>query len=328
MPDVPILDLHPPAADLAAEVAAGLAMDPPSLPCKLFYDNVGSDLFNQITAQPEYYPTRSEVEILHAIRDEVAAIEHREPGGLTLVEFGSGSTDKCKILLDRLDAAAYVPVDISRWYLEHAATELADRYRGLVIRPVLADYNQPVPLPEGLPDGPRLGFFPGGTIGNFTREAAGDFLGRVAGTLGPGGRLLVGVDLKKDPTLLHAAYNDAAGVTAAFNLNLIDRLNADLGLGLDRDAWSHYAPYVPSRGRIEMYLVALRDQQARLNGDAFDLPRGAAIHTESSHKYTRREFARLAGEAGYAVEQVWTDERGWFSVQLLRVSQAESPART
>ena len=319
---VPILDLHPPAADIAEEVAAGLAGDPPSLPCKLFYDAAGSDLFNQITQQPEYYPTRSETEVLTAIGP--ALRERFADGDVTVVEFGSGSTEKIKILLDDdagLDIGGYVPVDISRWYLEHAVAELGEAYPRLVVRPVLADYNQPVPLPEGLPDGPKLGFFPGGTIGNFTHGEARDFLARVAATLGPGGRLLVGVDLKKDPAVLHAAYNDAAGVTAAFNLNLIDRLNAELGLALDRDAWSHYAPYVPSRGRIEMYLVALRDQRAQLNGHSVDLPRGTAIHTESSHKYTRREFAKLAASAGFAVEQVWTDAAERFSVQLLRAGR-------
>jgi dimethylhistidine N-methyltransferase len=322
MPDVPILDLHPPVSDIEQEVRAGLLGSPPTLPCKLFYDARGSELFDQITEQPEYYPTRSEVEVLHAVRDELSELEHREPGGLTLVELGSGSTAKAKVLLDRLDAAAYVPVDISRWYLEKAADELTRLYQGLTVRPVLADYNQPVPLPEGLPDGPKLGFFPGGTIGNFTRAEAVGFLQRVAHTLGQGGRLVVGVDLKKDPAVLHAAYNDAAGVTGAFNLNVINRLNAELDLGLERDAWTHYAPYVPERGRIEMYLVALRDQAAVVGGQTFEFPRGTAIHTESSHKYTRREFAKLAGEGGYDVERVWTDEKDRFSVQLLRVRNA------
>ena len=314
--NVPILDLHPPADDIAAEVLAGLRSARPHLPCKLFYDHAGSELFERITRLPEYYPTRTEVSILEACRGDL----RRAVGeGITLVEYGSGSTRKIELLLAGLDVAAYVPIDISRWYLEEATTRLADAHPGLVVRPILADYGRVVPLPEDLPKGPRVGFFPGGTLGNFSRDGAAYFLRRVAATLGPGGFLVTGVDLKKDPTVIHAAYNDAAGITAAFNLNLLRRLNRDLDADFDLGRWRHYAPYVPDAGRVEMHLVAAEDQAVTVAGERFEFARGDAIHTENSHKYGPREIARLAVAGGFEVAQSWTDDRRLFGVQLLRV---------
>lgn len=312
----PILDLHPPEENLAAEVAAGLAAERPTLPCKLFYDEAGSQLFEQITELPEYYPTRTELSILTDCRGELAEIVG---DSIILVEYGSGSTTKVRRLLDGLDVAAYVPIDISRWYLEAAARDLGPEYPQLRVRPVLADYNQKVPLPDDLPKGPCVGFFPGGTIGNFTPQRATSFLTRVAATLGAGSYLLLGVDLRKDPVLLHQAYNDAAGVTARFNLNLLHRLNREFDAGFNLAHWRHYAPYNPVEGRIEMHLVAVADDEATINEQHFSFPQGCSIHTENSYKYTPRLLARVADQAGFEVTRAWTDEQRLFGVQLLRV---------
>lgn len=313
---IPILDLHPPEQDLAAEVVAGLSADRPTLPCKLFYDEIGSQLFEQITRLPEYYPTRSELSILTDCREELAETVGKS---ITLVEYGSGSTTKVKRLLDGLDVAAYVPIDISRWYLERAGRDLGRAYPDLLVRPVLADYTQEVPLPGDLPRGPRVGFFPGGTLGNFTPQQATGFLSRVAQTLDKGGYLLLGVDWRKDPLVLHAAYNDAAGVTARFNLNLLQRLNRELEAGFDISHWRHYAPYNPTEGRIEMHLVAVADDEATIDGRTFRFPRGSSIHTENSYKYTPQLLADVADEAGFGIERAWSDEHQLFGVMLLRV---------
>ena len=315
---VPILDLEPPVADVTAEVIAGLSARPqPTLPAKLFYDERGSKLFEEICDLPEYYPTRTEVAILNACRSELADVIGENA---TIVEFGSGSTRKVRLLLEAVDVAAYVPVDISRWYLEEAASELNRDWPELLVRPVLADYAQEVPLPDDLPDGPRLGFFPGGTIGNFRPHEAVEFLSRVARTLGPGGRLVVGFDLRKDPAVLHAAYNDRAGVTGAFNLNVLRRLNAEVDADFDLAAWHHYAPFVPGLGRIEMHLVAASDQRVHIDGRAFTFERGTSLRTELSHKFTAGGFATLAAEAGFRVERRWTDPSDLFCVALLRVN--------
>ena len=314
--DVPILDLHPPAEDLAQEALAGLSQRPqPRLPAKLFYDDRGSDLFEQICELPEYYPTRTEVSILQSIGNDLARVVGPN---VTLVEFGSGSTRKVRLLLESLDVSAYVPVDISRWYVERAARELSADYPRLVVRPVVADYSQQVPLPEGLANEKTVAFFPGGTIGNFVPDEATAFLRRVATTVGKGGRLLVGYDLRKDPSLLHAAYNDSAGVTAAFNRNVLRRLNETVAADFDLDAWDHYAPFSPELGRIEMHLVASSDQAVRVAGRGFTFERGTSIRTELSHKYTSGGFARLVATAGWQIEQRWTDADDLFCVSLLQ----------
>ena len=313
--DPSILDLEPDEGDLLAEVIDGLSKPPHArtLPCKFFYDEAGSRLFDQITELPEYYQTRTELSILQGCAAELA---DRLGGGVTLVEYGSGSSYKTRVLLDALDLARYVPIDISRWYVLTSARKLAEEYPGLDVRPICADYGQTIRLP--FDDDGRVGFFPGSTIGNFTPPAARAFLRRVADTLGGGGRLLVGVDLKKDPAVLHAAYNDAAGVTAAFNLNLLDRLDRELGANFDANAWRHYAPYNPRDGRVEMYLLAADDRAVRVGGKRFAFERGEAIHTENSYKYTVAGFERLAAEAGFGREAVWTDAEERFAVVLLR----------
>ena len=313
--DPPILDLEPDQGDLLAEVVDGLSkpQHARTLPCKFFYDEAGSRLFDQITELPEYYQTRTELAILQGCAGELA---DRLGGDVTLVEYGSGSSYKTRVLLDALDLARYVPIDISRWYVLTSARKLAGEYPGLDIRPVCADYAQSIRLPHD--DDERVGFFPGSTIGNFTPPAAKAFLRRVADTLGGGGRLLVGVDLKKDPAVLHAAYNDAAGVTARFNLNLLARLDRELGGDFDPAAWRHHAPYNPRDGRVEMYLVAADDRVVRVGGRRFAFERGEAIHTENSYKYTVAGFTRLAADGGFDREAVWTDADERFAVVLLR----------
>ena len=299
------------------EVTAGLAADRPTLPCKLFYDETGSRLFDQITEQPEYYPTRAELSILSDCRGELA---EAVGAGVTLIEYGSGNPTKIELLLGGLDVAAYVPIDISRYYLETAAERLAELHPKLAVRPVLADYNQVVPLPHDLPGGPRVGFFPGGTIGNFTRENAAWFLSRVAKTLGPGGFLVLGADRPKDPAILHAAYNDAAGVTAAFNLNLLHRLNRELDAGFTVDRWRHYALYNPGQARIEMHLVTVADETVTVAGREFAFAEGDSIHTENSCKYTPARLGELAKRSGFALRRQWTDADKLFGVYLLQVA--------
>ena len=318
MTDTPILDLEPDEGDLLADALAGLSrpIGRKSLPCKWFYDAAGSDLFDRITELPEYYQTRTEADILRRCAPALA----ERFGGATLVEYGSGSSAKTRILLDALRPSRYVPIDISRHYLANSAAALRSEYPGLDVRPVLADYGRPIRLPEGTSPN-RLGFFPGGTLGNFRPAAAVAFLKRVADTLGRGSGLVVGVDLKKDPARLHAAYNDDAGVTAAFNLNLLARLNREAGADFDPDAWHHYAFYEPRRGRIEMHLVSARDQSASVGDRAFAFKRGESIQTENSYKFTVAGLADLAARAGFDAEADWTDGEDLFAVVLLRAQR-------
>ena len=314
---IDILDLHPPAQNVADLVLAGLRADPPTLPCMLFYDEEGSQLFDQICDLPEYYPTRTERGIL---QDAAADLADLLGTGVTLVEYGSGSSDKTGILLGALDLAAYVPIDISRWYIETSAKRLAGRWPGLTILPVVADYNQTLRLPEAAPAGNLAAFFPGGTLGNFRPDDAVAFLKRAAGLLGVGGHLIVGFDRKKDPAVLHAAYNDAGGTTAAFNLNLLRRLNRDLDADFDLAYWHHCAPCRFDRGRIEMHLVSGRDQTVTVAGETFTFTQGQGLRTELSHKYSPADADRLFGAAGFETRRTWSDEQGRFAVRLLRVT--------
>ncbi len=328
-------DLHPRPADLRAEVLAGLSRPQRSLPPKLFYDRKGSRLFDAITELPEYYLTRTEIGIL---REHGAEMAERLGPGLTLIELGSGSSLKIRILLEALKPAIYVPVDISREHLLGSAQALAEHFPDLAIRAVCADYSAPVDLALGTADlGRRAVFFPGSSIGNFEPDAAVALLARVAGLLGPGGRLLIGVDLIKDPAILNAAYNDAAGVTAAFNLNLLARIDRELGADFDLRAFAHRAFYNPlsapgpdagsGLGRIEMHLVSLADQRVRIADRTFDFRQTETIHTESSYKYSLNGFRALAASAGFVPEQVWTDAQGLFSVHCLMVDEGPTPDR-
>ncbi len=312
----PVLDLASEAASFREAVLEGLARRPKAVPCKFLYDARGSDLFERICGLEEYYPTRTEKAIMQA--HGAAMAEAIGPRAL-VIEYGSGSSDKTRLLLDALEApAGYVPIDISRSALEQAARRLARRYPALPVRPVCADYTEALTLPD-LP-GPaarRVVYFPGSTIGNFEPARAGAFLARMAEAAGAGGGLLIGVDLKKSAHVLEAAYNDRAGVTAAFNKNLLRRINRELGGQFDLDRFAHRAVYDAARGCIEMRLVSRAAQAVRVDGHVVRFAAGEHVRTERSYKYAPEGFAALAARAGLHVEQVWTDDAGLFSVQLL-----------
>ena len=298
------------------DVLHGLSERQKTLPCKYFYDAQGSQLFDRICTLDEYYPTRTEHAILTERRYEIADLAGP---GAALVELGSGSSVKVRILLDALDRpAAYIPIDISRAHLLAAAAGLAADHPGLSVVPVCADYTKPFPLPDAAA-GRRLGFFPGSTIGNFDPAEARTFLAGVAETLRPGAGLVIGVDLKKDRAILEAAYDDAEGVTAAFNLNLLRRINRELGGDFDLDGFAHEARWNETAGRIEMHLVSRSVQTARVGGRVFTFRAGESIHTENSHKYSLDGFHTLAKAAGWHPVKAWTDDGGLFSVHYLTV---------
>lgn len=300
------------------DVLNGLRQSSKRLPSKYFYDERGSQLFDDICELPEYYPTRTEMALLRTISKDVAALVGK---GATVIEFGSGSSTKIRILLDALNApVAYVPVDISREHLLMSAKGLADSYADLRVVPVCADYTKPFNVPEIDGEIVRAGFFPGSTIGNFTRSEAVSFLHAAASDLGHNNGLLIGVDLRKDEDVLRAAYNDAAGVTAAFNLNLLHRINREIDGNFDVESFSHDARWVPEYGRIEMHLVSTLVQDVMVSGERFHFEAGESIHTEDSHKYDIEGFKALAAEAGWNSIECWTDPDALFSIHLLRVA--------
>jgi len=317
---VRIVDLHPEVGDLRAEAIEGLRRSEKALPGKYFYDALGARLFEAVTELPEDYPTRTELGIMSRAVHEMA--ESIGPHA-TLVEFGSGVGLKTQRLLDALiEPSGCVLIDISRAALEASAYQLADRYDEMEVIAVCADYTQPLRLPRPhRPSSRTVAYFPGSTIGNFTRDEAISFLGRVADLVGQGGGLLVGIDRKKDPKLIEAAYNDALGVTAAFNLNILRRLNQN-GASFDLGTFRHHAPYVESEGRIEMRLVSKVDQSVRIGGAEFGRAAGEHIFTEDSHKYDLKQFGQMASAAGFRLTRQWSDERAWFSVCFLEVEDA------
>ncbi len=308
-------DLEPAVEEFRAAVLGGLSGPQKRLPAKFFYDSEGSQLFDDICELPEYYPTRTEIGILRENAGEIA--EAIGPDA-TLVEFGSGSSVKIRILVDALSSlSAYVPIDISRDHLVAAARALADDYEGLAVVPVCADYSGPVLLPPDLPGGRLTGFFPGSTIGNFAPTQAAAFLKQVARLLGAGSGLLIGVDLQKDAAILNAAYNDSRGVTAEFNLNILARINRELDGDFALDGFAHHACYNAARACIEMHLVSNRHQRVTIAGQPFEFQHGETIHTEDSHKYTVETFHALAAAAGWRAESVWTDADRLFNVHYL-----------
>jgi len=310
-------DLAPGEESFRDAVLAGLGSAPKTLPCKFFYDARGSALFEQICEVPEYYLTRTEIAILAQYAGEIAA--HIGAHG-RLIELGSGASVKVRILLQALTApAAYVPVDISRDHLRESAGQLAADFPELPVVAVCADYTRPFTLPPlPGPAGKRIGFFPGSTIGNFEPDSVVRFLRNCADLLGPQGDILIGVDLKKDPAILNAAYNDRDGVNAAFNLNLLERINRELGGDIDVDGFEHVAFYNADKGRMELYLGSLAEQTATIAGRRFRFRDGELIHTENSYKYSIDEFHGLAARAGFAAAHTWTDEDQLFSVHYLR----------
>lgn len=304
------------AARFAEDVLTGLALPQKAIPAKYFYDAAGSRLFDRICALPEYYPTRTELGILRAHAAEMA--EHAGPNA-EVVEFGAGSSIKIRVLLDALEKPrAFLPIDISGEHLLAAAAELRRAYSNVEILPVTGDFTRSLDLPDLPGAGRRIGFFPGSTIGNFTRNEAEAFLREARATLGKGADFIVGVDLKKDRAVLEAAYNDAAGTTAAFNLNLLRRINRELGGNFDLGRFAHRAFYNEEKGRIEMHLESLAAQSVLVAGRSFAFARGETIHTENSCKYSLAEIAELAEAAGWSVARQWTDPQGLFSVNLLR----------
>lgn len=312
-------DAAPATENLRSEVLRGLQQARKQIPCKFLYDRRGSMLFDQICELDEYYPTRTELRIMHChVREMASLIGPRS----LLIEYGSGSGLKTDILLNRLkDLAAYVPIDISRQCLEESAIRLASSHPGLEILPVCADYTRPFDLPTSRRRHlRRIVYFPGSTIGNFEPREAVHFLRHIASVCGHDGGLLIGVDLKKDPMVLHQAYNDPGGVTAEFNLNLLARINRELSATFELDQFRHYAFYNPRIGRIEMHLASLANQSACIDDTEIAFKKGESIHTESSYKYNPDDFAALTAEAGFVVRKVWMPENEWFSVQYLTLA--------
>ncbi len=307
-----------PADNFLEDVVAGLALPRKALPPKYFYDARGSRLFEAICALPEYYPTRAELALTEAHAGDIARFAG-EGGktGVELIEYGSGASTKTRLLIARLRPAAYVPVDISESALRLAAAHLAAEFPWLDIRAVTGDFGRPLAIPAFGGAGRKVVYFPGSTIGNLTRDEAMAFLHMTRGQVGPGGAMLVGVDLKKDPNVLHAAYNDAQGVTAQFNLNLLARINAELGGDFAPGTFAHYAFYNASEGRIEMHLSSLERQEVNIGSHRFQFAAGESIHTENSYKYSVEEFQALAAQAGFRGEKVWLDPQGLFSLHGL-----------
>jgi dimethylhistidine N-methyltransferase len=311
--------------ELWAEVLSGLRGTPKTLPPKLFYDERGAGLFDRICRLDEYYLTRTELAIMRAHAAEMAALAG---AGCVLVEYGSGEGLKVRLLLDELqEPAAYVPIDISAEQLGRVAGAVAADYPGLAVLPLAADYTAPLalpPLPAHARSARRVAYFSGSTIGNFHPPEALAFLRGVARVCGEGGALLLGVDLRKDPAVLHAAYNDAAGVTAAFNHNLLARLNRELGATFDAERFRHYAYYNPVAGRVEMHLVSLEAQIVNVGGERVSFDRGESVWTESSYKYSPCELETLASRAGFEVVRTWTDADAWFCVLYMEVSSGRT----
>jgi dimethylhistidine N-methyltransferase len=301
----------------ARDAIGDLSQHPKRLSPKYFYDATGSELFEAITKLPEYYPTRTELKILRDRGSEIAAII---PKGAALVEFGAGATTKVRLLLEKCAFGAYVPVDISGEFLNAQASGLRKDFPALAVYPVAADFTAPFALPEAIAGMPKVGFFPGSTIGNFEPHEACRFLRSARDILGKGAQMIIGADLEKDERVLHDAYNDASGVTARFNLNVLVRINRELGGNFDLSGFTHRAIYNRERHRIEMHLISRRPQSVRMLGTSFSFRTGETIHTESSYKYSIDRFAALARGAGWAVRESWTDPNRMFSVHALTVS--------
>lgn len=304
-----------------ADVLAGLAEPQKAVPARWFYDDAGSQLFEDITQLPEYYPTRAETEILQTRAAEIAELIGP---GRAVVEFGSGSSVKTPLLLSAIAPSAYVPLDIAGDFLRAAAADLAAKFAGLPVYPVEADFMRRVELPGEVEGLPKLGFFPGSTIGNMIARTATDLLRSMRETLGEGALLLIGMDLVKDEGVLLAAYDDAAGVTARFNLNLLERINRELEGDIPLDAFAHEARWNDPFARIEMHLVAQRDVSFTVSGERFAMTAGETIHTENSHKFTKRSGQMLLAAGGWEPRARWTDRAGQFALVLAEAKPPRS----
>ena len=310
-------DLAPGEESFRDAVLAGLSRQPKALPCTFFYDARGSELFEEICETPEYYLTRAEMAVLETHAGDIAA---RIGPHCRLIELGSGASRKVRLLLNAMDRPlAYIPVDISRDHLRQAAAGLAADFPDLQVAAVCADYTRPFDLPPVAgPLGKRVGFFPGSTIGNFEPKGVVAFLAHCGHLLGPGAEMLIGADIKKDQRVLDAAYNDAAGLNAAFNLNLVHRIANELDSDIEVDNFEHIAFYNPDEGRVELYIRSKEAQTATIAGRRFAFGAGELIHTENSYKYAVAEFHALAERAGFRALDTWTDRDGMFGVYYLR----------
>ena len=312
-----LADAHLPdelTSAFARDAVDDLSQQPKRLSPKYFYDAAGSELFEAITRLPEYYPTRTELGILREKGREIAAII---PVGAALVEFGAGATTKVRLLLENSSFEAYVPVDISGDFIHAQADALRRDFPSLLVYPLAADFTAPFTLPGAIAKMAKVGFFPGSTIGNFEPHEAQAFLNSAREILGRGALMIIGADLEKDERVLHDAYNDAAGVTARFNLNVLVRINRELGGNFDLSAFTHRAIYNRERHRIEMHLISKKSQHVRFLGTSFAFRPGESIHTENSYKYSIERFAALARGSGWKVCESWTDNAKMFSVHAL-----------
>jgi len=317
---LPLVDQAPDTESFREAALEGLRQPQKQISSKFLYDERGSKLFDRICELDEYYPTRTEIGIM---RDNIGAIRDAIGPQVRLVELGSGSSMKTRILLDHLeDVAVYVPIDISKAHLVEAAEGIADAYPGVPVQPLCADYTATFDLPEPpQPASRTIVYYPGSTVGNFQPDEARHFLRRIAEGIEEGAGLLIGVDLKKDVDVLEAAYNDAEGVTAAFNMNLLRRMNRELDATFDLDRFEHLSVWNEDKGCVESFLRSTDEQTVTVAGELFSFAAGETIHTEYSFKYTLDEFAELMGEAGFSVEEVWTDDRSYFSVQYCTVDR-------
>ncbi|UCC57313.1 MAG: L-histidine N(alpha)-methyltransferase [Gammaproteobacteria bacterium] len=309
-------DGFPAETDFSRDVISGLRKSPPSIPPKYFYDTEGSRLFEAICEQPEYYLTRTEIELLECYVGEISGLVG---SGCYLIEPGSGNCEKVRLLVDSLRPRSYIPIDISSEHLKLSAARLADSYPWLDIQPMTGDITDTLVLPCIPENARRVVFYPGSSIGNFEPEEARSFLGSLARIAGRGGALVIGVDLQKNTQRLNAAYNDACGITAAFNRNLLQRINRELDANLDIEAFDHRAFYNQNENRMEMHLVSNCRQSFHVDGHRFELEDGDHIHTENSYKYTIEQFQTLATAAGFAACRVWSDAEALFSLHYLEV---------
>ena len=317
--DIRFLDRHPKPADFLGEVVSGLGGTPKTIPPKFFYDARGSRLFDEICVTAEYYPTRTEKDILGEHADEIAnAIGSCD----SIIEPGSGSSEKIRLLLDGVRPETYMPLDISKHHLLEASEKLSNDYPWLDVHAVCVDFTVDLDIPKKDEDNRHIAFFPGSSIGNFEPQLAARFLKNLAEAVGPGGGVLIGVDMKKDPDVLNAAYNDTDGITARFNKNLLHRINDELNGDFRPDRFAHKAFYNKSLGRVEMHLESLAKQTVSIGEHTFAFDAGETILTENSYKYTIAEFQNLAREAGLVPRRAWTDANELFSVHFMDVSNA------
>jgi len=311
-------DHHPQLADFKSDIVEGLSASQPFISPKYFYDEAGSKLFEQICAAPEYYPTRTEVNI---IRNNIDDIVEKLGKECLLIEPGSGDSYKVRLLLDALRPIAYLPIDISRRYLQDEAQKLAQEFTWLNVHAVCADFTGKLKLPYHVEATNKVAFFPGSTIGNFLPEQAIGVLKEIKGMVGDEGGLLIGVDLVKEANILNAAYNDETGFTTRFNLNLLTRINNELSANFNVDTFRHHAFFNEEKNRIEMHLLSLQNQQVDIGEHKFDFKKDQSILTEYSHKYTRSDFIALAEKAGFSSVECWVDDDELFSVHYLKVDK-------